>query len=86
MTKHYKLDAYEQEIEDNLDFSNVSEDSKKLKLKLIAAAKNHVKSKKSITLRISTQDLEAIKIKASKSGMPYQTYINCLLHADAINF
>ena len=39
--------------------------------------------KKSITLRVSLHDMEAIKIKASKCGLPYQTYINMLIHRDA---
>jgi predicted DNA binding CopG/RHH family protein len=79
----YKLDEYEQEIEDNfenmLDIPNLSEELSMLK----NAAINHLKNKKSITIRIAHTDLEVMKIKASKCGIPYQTYINMLIHLDA---
>lgn len=35
---------------------------------------------KSITLRMNTDDLEKIKQKASKEGLPYQTFIKSQLH------
>ncbi|MBP7709537.1 MAG: hypothetical protein KA100_00520 [Rickettsiales bacterium] len=37
-----------------------------------------------ISIRILVEDLEAIKIKAVKLGVPYQTYINILIHRDAV--
>lgn len=64
------LDKHEQHIEDSFN------DQKSIKTKSllddfkIAAAK-HLKSKKSITIRVANHDLEAIKIKASKMGLPY---------------
>jgi predicted DNA binding CopG/RHH family protein len=51
--------------------------------KLKKAAAMHVKRKQSITLRINVMDLEAIKLKASRVGIPYQTYINMIIHQDA---
>ena len=79
-----KLDKYEQDIEDNyekrLSIPNLEE-----KIKLFQeGAKQHLKNKKAITIRVSLTDIEAIKIKASKHGLPYQTYINMLIHKDAI--
>jgi len=47
------------------------------------AAKTHLKKKQSITIRVAEQDIETIKIKASKLGLPYQTYINMLIHKEA---
>ena len=44
-----------------------------------------MKRKKSITIRISEIDLEAMQIKASNLGVPYQTDINMLIHNDAIS-
>ena len=35
---------------------------------------------KSITLRMNSDDLEKIKQKASKEGLPYQTFIKSQLH------
>ena len=45
--------------------------------------KTHLKKKQSITIRVAEQDIETIKIKASKLGLPYQTYINMLIHKEA---
>lgn len=36
--------------------------------------------KKHITLRINENDLERIKFEAEKEGIPYQTFINSILH------
>lgn len=83
-----ELDEYEQELEDNLDLcTKLSSVDEKLEIgKLVAAAKNHVKTKKSITLRVSSHDLEVMRLKASKLGIPYQTYINMVIHKDASIF
>lgn len=76
------LDKYEQDLEDN--FSNQPEiQDANLIQEIRAAAASHLKAKKMITLRVSPQDIEAIKIKASKRGIPYQTYLNMLIHHDA---
>jgi peptidyl-tRNA hydrolase len=50
---------------------------------IVDAAKRHVvrtKKTKQITLRIPEFDLESIKQKAHKLGMPYQTLIGIHLH------
>lgn len=39
---------------------------------------------KPITIRVSKHDLDVVKIKASKLGIPYQTYIKMLIHRDVI--
>ncbi len=41
--------------------------------------------RKPVSIRILTSDIEAIKVKAAKLGVPYQTYINKLNHRDAVN-
>jgi predicted DNA binding CopG/RHH family protein len=68
--------------------------TKKVTKKIVAkkpVAKAAVKSistssntKKSITIRISGGDIQAMKVKAAKMGVPYQTYINILIHRDAV--
>ena len=72
-----KLDAYEKEIEnDILKF-------KKISGKKFNKIKNLIKNandKKNISLRVNVQDLEQIKLKAEKEGIPYQTFISSLLH------
>jgi predicted DNA binding CopG/RHH family protein len=83
MNKKHKLDAYEQDIEEH--FENLPKTSNKGALinKLQSAAKEYLQDKKPITIRVSVHDIEAIKIKASKAGVPYQTYINMLIHKEA---
>lgn len=77
-----KLDDYEKDIEDNFHQQENIADIHLLEL-FKDAATQHLKKKKVITIRVSNSDLEAIKIKASKIGLAYQTYINSLIHQDA---
>lgn len=77
-----KLDQYENDIEQNFDQQETIA-TIDLVNQLQEGAIKHRKKRQSITLRVSNVDLEAIKIKASKLGLAYQTYINMLLHQDA---
>ena len=44
-------------------------------------AKNSIKNKKKlISIRLPVEDLELLKLKAKREGMPYQTLINSILH------
>lgn len=79
----YKLDPEEQALEDRFDEFVPVENEQAVIDQLVKAAKRHVQNKKPITIRLSVADLEAIKIKASKCGLPYQTYLNMLIHKDA---
>ncbi|MFI4956289.1 MAG: CopG family antitoxin [Gammaproteobacteria bacterium] len=83
MSKKYELNAEEQAIEDQFESLKSVQNKQALIDDLTKAAKQHVQNKKPITIRLSVQDLEAIKIKASKCGLPYQTYLNMLIHKDA---
>jgi predicted DNA binding CopG/RHH family protein len=78
-----KLDKYEQDIENNFLNQKSVKNPQKLEI-FIAASNQHLRKKQPITIRVPVHDLEAIKIKASKSGLPYQTYINMLIHKEAI--
>ena len=77
-----KLDSYEQDIVDNFEKHQKFDDKNEIAL-LRKAAKAHLNNKRSITIRVAEHDIEAIKIKASKHGLPYQTYLNMLIHSDA---
>lgn len=44
------------------------------------AAKEYLTKSKNITLRLNIADLHGIKMKASETGIPYQTLINALIH------
>ncbi|MEK6734189.1 MAG: hypothetical protein AABY27_03695 [Pseudomonadota bacterium] len=83
-----ELDEYEQELEDNFELCQRLEPAKEKIMidKLVAAAKNHFTVKKSVTLRVAPRDLEVMRLKASKLGIPYQTYINMVIHKDASVF
>lgn len=78
-----ELDQYEKDIEDNFSNQKSIKTSQRLE-SFTTAANQHLRKKQPITIRVPVHDLEAIKIKASKSGLPYQTYINMLIHKEAI--
>lgn len=45
------------------------------------AARNTIEAKrKRISIMVRERDLEKLKVKAQKLGMPYQTLINSILH------
>jgi len=77
------LDDFEQDIEKHVEAHLDIENQQNEIEMLLGAAKEHSKKRKSITLRVHEMDLEAMRLKASKAGVPYQTYINMLIHKDA---
>ncbi len=83
--KKIVLDAYEQDIEDNLHNFKTPRNHKQIKTKLIEAAKNYSEQRKSVTIRLLNSDIEVMKQKASQMGIPYQTYINIVIHRDAVS-
>lgn len=85
MNKKVHLDAFEQDIEDHFEsLGPISDmDAEMATMKNLAVL--HKKRKLSVTLRVQETDLEIMRIKASKLGTPYQTYINMLIHKDAIS-
>ncbi len=70
------LEAYE---DGKLDGPSVSDD-------MVFAAKETLKKNRNINIRISENDLESIKLKAAREGMPYQTLIGSLLHKYASGY
>ena len=79
-----KLDNYEKDIDDNF-FNQESIPNSKIQIDSFKqSAIKHLKTKRPVTIRIANNDLEAIKIKASKRGIAYQTYINMIIHKEAI--
>jgi len=77
--KTFKLTKYEQRIEDAIgrgEYVPVSAaEDKRIREAIAAYRKDAV-----ISLRINSQDLAALKAKAKKFGVPYQTYITSILH------
>lgn len=86
--KNLKLDAYEQEIEDYVnnadpsEFRELSKFERALWRKMAINTEKYLeeKKKKNINIRIKESDLKKIKLRASISGLPYQTLIATLIH------
>ena len=73
----YKLEPDEQEIEDAADeFVPVDEDERKHIAGILARARKN----KNVNIRLSEFDLDRIRMKADKEGIPYQTLIASVLH------
>jgi len=72
-----KLDTYENEIEQNINqFKPVTAQRKALIENIIDTANE----KKSISLRIKSNDLEQLKRRADVEGLPYQTLLSSIVH------
>ena len=72
-----ELDKYEKDIEKNiLKYRKASPEKRAQIEKIIQRAKE----KKNISLRVNSQDLDLLKLKAEKEGIPYQTLISSILH------
>lgn len=76
------LDAYEQEIEDSVDWSKGRPLSPEEMRQLKAAASRKLKELKSsrTNIRMEPSDITAIRKLASEAGLPYQTFIAHVLH------
>ena len=72
-----KLDDYEKEIERDISKYKKAKPSKIGKIEKIIKKANE---KKNISLRVNSQDLDQLKFKAEKEGIPYQTLISSVLH------
>jgi len=71
------LDAEEKKIE--REFGKYKPAGKQTKMRLEKIIERSRKSRP-ISLRINEMDLERLKEKADKSGLPYQTMINVVIH------
>lgn len=77
------LDEYEQQIEDSIAKGDYIKDADFIQRKnmLEESARNYlVKAEtKQISLRVNVDDLSAIKAKAKRNNIPYQTLIGSLI-------
>lgn len=77
MNNKFDLTEEEKRLEDELDnYVSVKGEKREKIEKIIANAKKN----KAISLRMTNFDLEKIKEKADKEGIPYQTLITNILH------
>jgi predicted DNA binding CopG/RHH family protein len=80
--KDYKLDPEEQEILNAVEsgeWKPVRLTKKELE-KYVQAARNTLKKDQHVHIRLSRPDLEGLKRKAVREGIPYQTLISSVLH------
>ncbi len=70
-------------IEKNMPDSVADKEKKIAKIKSIVGAK--YQQRKAISIKVLESDLELLKAKALKDGMPYQTLINSILHKYVTN-
>ncbi len=77
-----KLDEYEKELVSREDeiLERARPPSKELLAELSRAARETIAKDKRINIRISSRDLTALKRRANRYGMPYQTLISSVLH------
>lgn len=82
--KNDQLDKEEKEILDAYESGKLNGAS--ASDSMVLAAKETMKKNKNINIRISENDLESIKLKAAREGMPYQTLIGSLIHKYASGY
>lgn len=83
--KYYELDKEEQEILEAVDrgeFKSVP-NLKKEKERLQAIARNTLNKTRNINIRLSERDVQKLKAKAIREGIPYQTLASSILHRSA---
>jgi len=82
--KTNKLKLDEEELQILSDFERGEFESilnfREEKRKLEEVARNTLKKDSRINIRVSSRDLERIRKKATKEGVPYQTLISSTLH------
>ncbi len=73
----FDLTPEEREIENNADQTvSVGPEKRKRIEKILDTARKS----RAISLRLSEQDLEMTKLRASREGVPYQTLISSIIH------
>jgi len=80
--KYLILDNKEKQIVDDFEkneFISIS-NLKSSKTNYKKYAKNTLNKSKNINLRLTEKDLQRVKTKAAKNGIPYQTLLSTLIH------
>ena len=77
-----KLDAFEQSIDDTVDYDKLKKPSPERQRELKVAATATLKALKDTraNIRINGQDMLALRQKAQEAGLPYQTFIAHVMH------
>ena len=75
--RNKRLDNYEQQIEDDAERFVQADGEERSKIEQILA---NSRKTCNINIRISEYDLEQVKRRAEREGLPYQTLISSILH------
>jgi len=77
-----KLNAYEQSIEDTVNYKKLKKPSAQRQNEIKAAAKETLRELKTerANIRMNESDMDAIRELAEQAGMPYQTLIAHIIH------
>jgi len=78
------LDDYENEILEAYENGNLKPSKSQTDYQIIA--RNTIKKNRKINIRIADNDLSALKRRAAREGIPYQTLIGSILHKFASGF
>ncbi len=80
--KYFELDKEELNLLEEYEKGEwiPEKDQAKARKQLMEAAKNTLNKIKNINIRISERDLQRLKSKAAKQGIPYQTLVASLIH------
>ena len=73
----FKLDEEEQAIEDSAEEYVPVGDEERARIERVLARS---RKNKNINIRVSEADLDRIRTKADREGLPYQTLISSVLH------
>ncbi len=83
-TEKIILDDYESEILEAYESGKLVPSESGVDFQAIA--RNTIKKNQKINIRIADNDLAALKRRASREGIPYQTLIRSVLHKYASGF
>ena len=83
--KYYELDEEEQQLLKEIERGEWKpvKNLAKVKRDLMLAARNTLNKTRNINLRLSERDLQKLKAKAVREGIPYQTLASSILHKSA---
>lgn len=80
---NFKLSAEEKRMEAEIENGDWTRDADKeinrLRSEMVDAASNQSKEAR-VNLRLNPEDVEKIRVKAKREGIPYQTLIGSVLH------
>ncbi len=82
MMKYFELDKEEQELLVEIEkgeWKSVKNFAKRKK-ELMQIARNTLNKTRNINLRLTERDLQKLKAKAAREGIPYQTLAASLIH------